>query len=321
MIDGTIVSTIDTQSNATSFTVTDIGPQHLTSGMHMFTLRNILGFNAVNYLMIIPSQKLSLYTDQATNLLGNKHLLYIKLPGLDFEYQNVTVTSSFGGAAANGWAMKFGKKGSAWTYIEPPRPGKYVVAISDPAPAPAGLEVQIGNYSFTVQYAKGSARIAYTPPIYLDHQKYALLVSKTWGSPIIDAVLMYSASNNETLDQFLERNNNTQILSFKKIAPTEYLVTADSTGPFWIFMAESYDPGWVAYLNGRVISSTLSFQSINGFYVHATGKQQLTIEYILQPLFNYGSAISGASLALILAIIFMDARKHRKRKVTRTASC
>jgi hypothetical protein len=102
-------------------------------------------------------------------------------------------------------------------------------------------------------------------------------------------------------------------LNFKKVSPTEYLVTANSTGPFWIFMAESYDPGWVAYLNGHTVGSTLSFQSVNGFYVHATGKQQITIEYILQPLFNYGSAISGASLAVILAIIFMDVRKHRKR--------
>jgi len=313
MIDGTVVSTIDTQSNVTSFAVADLGPEHLTAGTHIFTLRNILGFNAVNYVMIVPSQMLSVYRDQVTSLLSNKQLLYIKLPGVDFEYQNATVTSSFGGAAANGWAMKFGEKGSAWTYIEPPRPGKYIVAISDPAPAPAGLEVQIGNYSFAVQYANGSARIAYTPPIYLDQQKYALLVSKTWGSPIIDAVLVYSASNNETLNQFLERDNNTQILSFQKITPTEYLVTANSTEPFWIFMAESYDPSWVAYLNGHAIDSTLSFQSINGFYVHATGKQQITIEYILQPLFNYGSAISGASLAVILAIIFMDVRKHRKR--------
>jgi len=313
MIDGTLVSTIDTQSNVTSFTITDIGSQHLTSGAHTFTLRNILGFNAVNYLMMIPSEKLSSYTDQVMSLLRKKQLLFIKLPGQDFEYQNVTVTSSFGGAAANGWAMKFGNKGSAWTYIEPPRPGKYIVAISDPAVAPAGLEVQIGNYSFTVQYANGSARIAYTPPVYLDRQKYVMLVSKAWGSPIIDAVLMYSASNNETLGQFLAHKNNTQILSYEKVSPTKYLVTANSTGPFWMFMAESYDPSWVAYLNGHAIGSTLSFQSINGFYVHATGEQQITIEYILQPLFNYGLAISGTSLAVILAIIFMDVRKHHKR--------
>jgi hypothetical protein len=172
--------------------------------------------------------------------------------------------------------------------------------------------VQIGNYSFPIQYGNGSARMAYSSPIYLNHQKYALLVSRMWGSPIMDAALMYSAPSNEMLNQFLERSNRSQILSFKKLSPTEYVVTTNSTGPLWLFMAESYDPSWVAYLNGRTIGSTLSFQSVNGFYIDTGGQQQITIEYALQPLLVYGSAVSGISLVVILAIIFMDVRKHRK---------
>jgi hypothetical protein len=81
-------------------------------------------------------------------------------------------------------------------------------------------------------------------------------------------------------------------LEYIRINPTEYIVKVNATKPFMLSFAESYDPLWVAYLNGEKIQSTPLYGVINGFYITQTGILEITIEYEPQRWFNYGCAIS-----------------------------
>ena len=308
--DGIKVNTIQTLSNSTRFSLSQIGPMHLAKGQHVFDLRNEMGFNAINYVMLIPLDKLSSYFEKILGMIGSKQVVYLKSAGLDFNYSNSSLTTIHGGSSMNGLALEFGVHGSAWTFLNPDKAARYVIAISNPAPAqPGELQLSIGNYSFRFSFGPGSSRFAYTQPIYLEPKRYSLIISKIRGDPSVDGVLAYSSSNNSTVDKLFNRGGSSKIVNFEEVSPTRYSITVDANKPFWLFLGETYDPDWVAYVGARQIRPVLSYQSVNGYLVNSTGKVHLTIEYVLQKFFDYGAAISFATLIVVLASIFVESRR------------
>ncbi len=312
LIDGIEISAIQTNSNAARQTLADLGPQHLDAGRHSIALVNAAGFNAINFIMIIPVERLTSYRNQIGQSLENKHLLYLEFPGLDFQSRNATITSAYGGSAMNGLAMKLGKSGVAWTYLEPVRSGNYVIAIADPATQPAGIVAQIANYTFRL--TQGTGRFAYSPPVYLEQKPQLLRISKDWGSPVFDGAFIYSVgAKNSSVPEWFDENRTSvaQIISYEKIDPTHYVVHVDGKTPFWLFFAESYDPNWIAKVDGQTISSTLSYQGINGFWIQKTGRLEISVEFLLQKYFDYGSIIAAITFIITLALIIYDIRKSR----------
>lgn len=322
LLDGTELSTIVSKSDQTTRqTIADLGSKYLQSGRHTFTFENISGFNAINYLMLIPSEKLSLYKSQILNILRDKQLVYLELPGLDLSYTNASVTKRYGAETINGLALQYKEHGAAWTWLEAGKAGKYVIGIGTPIQEPGRLLVQIANYSLSVNL--GSGRFAYTPPIYLEPNRYVLTVSQDIGHPLVDALLLYTVRNEtipveRLLAKGFEGSSQSKILKFRKVDATKYVVDVDAKAPFWLFLAESYDPNWVAYVNGQswnYVSSVISYQSINGFPIKMTGRLQITIEFILQRWFYYGSGIAIATLGAVAVIVVRDHRRGKSRAV------
>jgi len=311
LLDGAEIGAISTISNSTRQVLADLGLQHLTSGQHQVVIENISGFNALNYLIVTPSTKLDLERMRIQSLLADKQLVYVELPGLDFEYTNCTISKAFGTLAINGRALVLGKNGVAWTKVEPSRAGNYTLAISSPFPQSGSVTIQIANYTFPVELQQGS-RFEYTPSFRLDDKPYILAISRSSGKPSFDGIFLYtSRGSGVTLNQLFQTNETNPILSYRRTDPTECVVTVDAKAPFILTFAESYDPAWVAQVNGRSISSVLMYEGINSFPINATGKFTIKIEYSLQMFFDYGLGITILSLIMAPILAIRSNRKTR----------
>jgi len=314
LLDGVEIATISTRSNATRQLLADLGQQHLTAGRHEIVIENTSGFNALNYLMVIPSSKLDLERMRIGTLLADKQLIYLELPGLDFDYANATLTTEFGLSAINGRALVLRNNGVAWTQVEPSKAGNYTLAISSPFPQSGSITVQIANYTFPLEFHLGS-RFEYTPSFHLDEKSYILSISASTRSSFDGVFLYQSRQNGVTLDQLFRVDKPNQILSYRRIDPTEFIATVNGRGPFMLTFAESYDPAWVAQINGHSVSSVLMYQGINGFPINATGPLTIRIEYSLQQAFNYGIGITVLLLIMApLLAIWSDRRARRAGK-------
>jgi hypothetical protein len=320
LIDGLDFSSVHTISNATRQLLVNLGTLELSSGTHSFALQNIAGFNAINFLMIVPTGKIDEYKKEISGLLATKEQIFLELPGLDFQFLNATVTSRFGFNALNGYALTFGEDGAAWTYLEPMKSGEYQIAIRTPEPLQGGLLVQIGNYSFRLDVSSGG--FTYSPVFHLEQKRYVVNISRAWGRPSFDSMFLYNSIGNDSkIETLLSVNDSpAPAINYDKIDPTRYVVEVNATKPFWLFLAESYDPYWVAYINNRPIPSVLSYQSINGFPIDSTGELRITLQYTQQSLFNYGVYTLIASLALSLILIFWDLRRLKHLKAAQSSA-
>ena len=86
------------------------------------------------------------------------------------------------------------------------------------------------------------------------------------------------------------------VIWYEKLNPTLYKVQLNATEPFILGLAESYDPLWIAYVNGEKIRSKPLYSLINGFWINQTGLLEITIEYEPQKWFSYCSAVSLLTL-------------------------
>jgi hypothetical protein len=154
---------------------------------------------------------------------------------------------------------------------------------------------------------------------YLDQRSYVISIAQDFGRPVLDAVLLFTVrGQNITINNlFSKQDYPAQILNYTKVDPTKYEVSVDAKAPFWLFQAESYDPDWVAYVNGRPISAVLSYEAINAFPINVTGRLNITIEFALQRFFYYGSAVSIATLVILIALILFRPLNRRKYRFNR----
>jgi len=108
--------------------------------------------------------------------------------------------------------------------------------------------------------------------------------------------------NTTGLDLIFQNTTQNQpaiILEYEKINPTKITTTINATQPFILAISEALDQSWTAYVNGKEIKPTSLYLGLKGFYINQTRLLEITIEYVPQRWFFYGSIIS---LTTFLAI-------------------
>jgi len=194
--------------------------------------------------------------------------------------------------------------------------GKHVKGVGD------------GNFTWTpisFQYTPTPNATYIALQLWHGHETTQPLPNRVWLDDVkvtgytptdLDVVWMYSTDMpGETLqDIFTTDQAPAELIEYKKIDPTLYKATINASKPFMLSFAESYDPLWVARVNGDKINSIPLYSVINGFWIQETGLIHVTIEYTPQRWFYIGSAISLTTLAASLAYL---ATPHlRERGVT-----
>lgn len=132
--------------------------------------------------------------------------------------------------------------------------------------------------------------------------------------------------NTTGLDLIFQNTTQNQpaiILEYEKINPTKITAAINATRPFILAISEALDQSWTAYVNGKEIKPTSLYLGLKGFYINQTGLLEITIEYVPQRWFFYGSIISLTTFFTITAYLTITYTKTKnilnkiKQKLTR----
>lgn len=99
------------------------------------------------------------------------------------------------------------------------------------------------------------------------------------------------------------------------VNPTKYVISVNSTGPFYLVFSETFDRNWVGYVENEQISQSNHFIGnyyANVWYINRSGSFSVTLEFWPQNLFYVGSAISLA--AIFLCVAFMVWKAHHVKR-------
>lgn len=187
------------------------------------------------------------------------------------------------------------------------------------------LNVTLGDnkYKISLKDKNSQLKWLYLNDTYLDQGSSELRIYSDTEA-YLDSVVIYSInkSSTSTVPETIEKSMKdlflseppARIVSYTKVNPTKYIVNImNATRPYVLVLAESFDPLWLASVQGAYNSAdripfrtnSIPIYSItNGFLINKTGNYTLTIEYQPQEWFNDGKTITLLTLA-ILSIYFI----------------
>lgn len=302
--------TINTRDQLNKFVWKEVDMLKLERGNYKMVLTNIEGFNAVNLIALIPRQDYEDIQAGFERLLQGKRIIYILEAEADLYSQDAVVLSEYGWRASNGQVLRLNQTSKAWREIEIIEPGDYMLAIR----SKGNLAVSIDGKKYNISTQQPAW--TYIGPISLGKGKHLIEIisisTNTQDPSDLDVIWLYSTQGRETLEDILtSRENPAEVISYQRIDPTKYVVKVNAVKPFILAFAESYDPSWVAYVNGERTRSIPLYGVINGFWINRTGLLEITIEYEPQRLFYIGLAISIATLAACIAYLAYEWIKNK----------
>lgn len=140
------------------------------------------------------------------------------------------------------------------------------------------------------------------------------LASSTNSSNNIIVPSRYNTSNS---------NIKNMGIQYKELNPARYVIKIfNATGPFILYLKQSFDSEWALYLNGKLLSDSYHFVANiynNGWYINKSGNYTIEIVYAPQQLYNYIELISLTSFFIIFIGFvtidyYMNYKKKRKTK-------
>lgn len=119
----------------------------------------------------------------------------------------------------------------------------------------------------------------------------------------------------KTGNNFINSDNNLQLISWKMINPSQYLVKARINHAGFINLLDSYDPEWSAFYEDKESPSIIVNTISNSFYINPKNKDQeieITLRYKPQNVVNIGFQIYIFVLCVLCAgIIYNILMKKR----------
>jgi len=113
------------------------------------------------------------------------------------------------------------------------------------------------------------------------------------------------------IHEFLESSmlKDDKVLNYYSENPEKWFVKTNSSKPFIMAFAESYDSSWHLYKKSEEFIFPL-YSGINGFYINETGILNLVIEYGSSFLLNIARILSlSSTVILLITIIVLKRRK------------
>lgn len=311
-LDGLLVGNVSTRSQINGFVWRDVGVFNVTSDSHVLTVENIEGLNAVNLIAVIPEEKVSEMNQRFESSLQSRDLLYVFEAESDMLTENTSVSSGYGGEASNGAVVRLNSSSRVSRSVELVCDGNYSFAVR----GSGNMLFRIDGISYEHDVNLEDFRWAPFGPVSLSSGKHEIEVSSLSGNTRAELDVLWLLKSNgnygfwdePTLDAVRAR-----ILNVKEIDPTKYVVEIDVDEPFMLCFSGVYDPAWTASFNGQTSWSTRVFGVANGFWINATGRVAVTVEFQPQRWFYIGLTISLTTL-IILATGISCVWWTRKRK-------
>jgi uncharacterized membrane protein YfhO len=101
-------------------------------------------------------------------------------------------------------------------------------------------------------------------------------------------------------------------VEYTKISPGKYKVHLDSDGASYLILTDSYDPNWVAKMDGQTMRSSKAFEFANSWKIDQSGEHDLVLEFTVS-----GQRKAGRTISLLTAIGLVAFFVGREIKVRR----
>ena len=303
-LDGTPI-TIYTKDQLNEFVWKDLGLFDLGGGKHELTVENLDGFNAINLLSIVPEKAYSNSILELPNRLDIDTVSYVYEGENDLHYEAGTILRDE--TASNNAVLNLQKGHSAWQEFEILRDDFYRVAVK----GRGEFSLQTSNQSFI--FEGNGKEFVYTPTMNLKGGKSSFSINAL-NNTQIDTIWLYSARNNETIEQVLGIDGK-RILQYENIDATTWkLPEVNNRTPILLEFSKFYDPMWEArlYKNGQFLETVHPvplFGVINGFKIDTLDVTEIVIRHKAQDLFEQFLPISMAGSIIVILYIVYDWRR------------
>jgi hypothetical protein len=106
----------------------------------------------------------------------------------------------------------------------------------------------------------------------------------------------------------------TDNVEYTKISPGKYEVHLDSDGASYLVLTDSYDPNWVAKMDGQTIPSSIAFGFANSWQIDQAGEHDLVLEFAVSSQRKAGRIISLMTAIGLVGFFVGREIKVRRRK-------
>lgn len=218
--------------------------------------------------------------------------------------------------ASNGYVIKCEEEGIALGNFSIPRSGQYRIAVR--TSTEGGIVLSIDDESALTINSTGDESLMWfeSKPVYLKDDEEHTVSLLCQGPSVIDQLIIFSAEDDEKLEDIFNSGEIPPQPSSSRINPTKYQVEFSTSGPAFLIMGESYHPDWNAYADHTKLGHFKTFYWSNGFRVGTSGL--ITVSFDLQKLRNQTITIWAATWIFILvAAVYTSLRPLVRYKVFR----
>jgi hypothetical protein len=293
-IDDIAQAGINTKSDIEGYRWVKVFDGHFNAGAKTFWMENEAGFQAVNMGYFLKkggeTESAAIAMDGA---LQGKRVMYVFDSNGDFESTNAS--PAYDQRFTRGMGMGLTNQSRLATSFRIYRAGIYQLTLK-------GTDVA----AFIDGKGTGG------DGIWLDSGTHRLEVAAIGGNDAqADGSLDYAIIKGGTQPP----KQNAAIMSYERTGMSDYVVTVNSSGPYFMVFTEGYDSAWRASAGGIESSPVPVYASVNGFYINQTGVHKVAVYYGLQPWHNAGLVISG--LGYLAVFIYLAREYVKKNKIGR----
>ena len=108
-------------------------------------------------------------------------------------------------------------------------------------------------------------------------------------------------------------------LNTTTLSSTNYMLKLNSTSPFMLSFAETYDPQWEARImkDDKVVDKIRPVMLngvINGFWINKTGESEVNVVYKPQESFELGLFISLGTLLIVIGYLVFNVKRNNQNE-------
>ncbi len=306
-LDGGPAIVLAGRNQVTGFIWQQAGSFDLAAGAHEIVLQNWNGFTAVNALALVSEDDMMELMDRSRELAAEIPNIYLLEIEKDFDVGQAQPSRETAALSA-GRAAVLAPGVAITTTLDLLLPGDYQLAVRGSIPAAAApLTVTLGSIMLVLEAEEAGADLEWLEagPIRLESGPLAIEL-QAGGAAVVDALVLTTNTPAVGPDDLFRHQDAPAEISYQRIDPTRYRVLVRAERPFFLALAETYDPLWVASGPGLQASSVPLYGVINGFFLDRTGSYEITVEYQIQQWARFGTLLTTAAvIGIALVALFM----------------
>jgi hypothetical protein len=176
------------------------------------------------------------------------------------------------------------------------------------------IKAIIANYTFQTNLPeKGEFFWVKLGTVHLNSGTYTLRVEASGGIVFLDSILIRSTDRDSRME-----NSSIEILTCQKLSETNFKLSITARKPFFLVFSEAFNPSWLVYVNGTLITPIIVNSYANAYYIDAIGYLSINIIFAKQQQYVIIGSLTFLTILMSTCLIVLVAfyRKLNKKQHT-----